>query len=85
MATIERRIDALGGAPNGPSDYDVAFNEGHSEALGKAIEIGAEADATIDELIDWVEDVLDGRFSDLASWAERARTTINQMKSARSR
>jgi len=85
MATIERRIDALGGAPNSSSDYDMAYHDGHSEALRQAIEIGAEADDTINELIERVEDILDGNFSDIVKWAESARRTINLMKSARSR
>lgn len=85
MATIERRIDALGGAPNSSSDYDVAFNEGYSEALGKAMEIGAESDEQIEELIGWIEDALNGQFHDLADWAADARRVVDSMKIARSR
>lgn len=88
MATIERRIDALGGVySNSQQDqaYVGGYNAGYAEALERAMEIGAEADAQIEELIDWVEDVLNGRCGFLEKWAESARTTVTNMKSARNR
>ena len=44
MATFERQIDALGGAPLSGSDYDQAHHDGHSSALDAVTPIAADAD-----------------------------------------
>lgn len=59
MSSYARKIDALGGAPNGPSDYDVAYHDGHTAALEAAMEIAADADSTIAELLEVLEALTD--------------------------
>lgn len=84
MPTIERRINALGGVANSSSDYDVAHNEGRSEALTSAMEIGADADAQIEELIEFIEDMLDGKYRNLEDWTLNARRVVNHINWDRS-
>lgn len=83
MSTIQRKIDALGGAAYSGSVYDQAHNDGFCAALDAAQPIAELADAQIDELIEMVEDMLNG--TDLAKWAEYARRTVNGIKAERDR
>ena len=53
--TYERKIDALGGTAH---DQSEDWNAGYSEALELATEIGADADAMIDELTETLDAIV---------------------------
>ncbi|MES2295246.1 MAG: hypothetical protein V4527_18260 [Pseudomonadota bacterium] len=53
--TYERKIDALGGARGNESEE---WHDGYSEAVKLATEIGADADAMIDELIEALDAIV---------------------------
>ena len=72
MATVERQIDALGGS-HPPAEAE--FGRGYDRALELAIPIAADADALIDELLECITDVLDGRQT-LERWTTEARTLV---------
>lgn len=75
MATIERQIDALGGAPEGTGEYNAGYHDGYTRALEAAMEIGRDADALVDELLETITDILDGQRI-LERWASDARTLV---------
>lgn len=76
MPTIERQIDALGGAHTS-SEY----GDGYSDALTDCLPIAADADALVEELIEVIEDILDG--APLAKWASGAGSMIERLKHRR--
>jgi hypothetical protein len=83
MATIARKIDALGGAAKSDAPVHQAFNKGWNSALELAEPIAELADVQIEELIEMVEDMLNG--TDLAKWAAYARRTVDGIKHERER
>lgn len=85
MATITRKIDALGGAASSSEPLHLAFNHGWNSVLELAKPIAELADAQIAELIEIIEDALTGNFGDLAKWATDARRTVNGIKAERAR
>lgn len=91
MPTVAREIDALGGTFDGYADdrggqyapaYIDGYNAGHLNALDAAEPIAENADALIEELIELVEDMLDGNRK-LETWAIQARQTITNVKHRR--
>lgn len=72
MPTIERQIDALGGADSHPEFV---------AALDAAAPIAAEADALVEELMEWIEDILTG--VPLATWATEAQIMLARLKHRR--
>jgi hypothetical protein len=81
MATYERQIDALGGVPEGSGEYNAGYYDGYSRAVEEATAIGADADDTINELIEAITDVLEGRFDHrgLQRWAENAEALVSRI------
>lgn len=77
MPTIERQIDALGGAHTS-SEY----GDGYSDALTDCLPIAADADALVEELIEVIEDVLYGRQT-LSRWAHDAEAMLARLKHRR--
>jgi hypothetical protein len=77
MSNIQRQIDALGGAVSND------WSKGYTAALEAAQPIAELADAQIEELIEMVEDMLNG--TDLAKWAAHARHTVDGIKHERAR
>lgn len=82
MPTIERQIDALGGIKEGEGEYNAGYHDGYTRALDEAMDIGRDADALIEELIEWIEDILNGT-GPLEKWASDARTMIARLKHRR--
>lgn len=81
MPTIEREIDALGGAQEGSGEYNGGYHDGYSAALTDAMEVAANADALVEELLECIDDVLRGSIG-LERWASQART-LHQRASSR--
>ena len=77
MPTIERQIDALGGAHTSPE-----YGDGYSDALTDCLPIAADADALVEELIEVIEDVLYGRQT-LSRWAADAEAMLARLKHRR--
>lgn len=77
MPTIERQIDALGGSHDDPR-----YGEGYDEALDAALLIAQDADALVEELIERIEDILNGSMP-LARWAKEAQVMIDHLKHRR--
>lgn len=84
MPTIERQIEAIGGIKEGDGEYNAGYHDGYVRAVEYAMEIGADADALVEELIEWIEDALDGR-RPLDKWAPEVRAMIAGLKSRRAR
>lgn len=91
MPTVAREIDALGGTFDGYSDdrgsqfspgYVSGYNAGHTAALDAANEYAENADALIEELMECVTDILDGRRL-LEQWTSEARTLVRRAKTRR--
>lgn len=82
MSTFERQIAALGGSHNETTEYGAGYSDGHSRAIEDATRIGASADALIDELLETIVDVLDGRQS-LDKWGPYARALVIRVKQRR--
>lgn len=81
MATYYLRIDALGGKDNQQSED---WNEGYGAALSDACDIAEEADDVIGELVELIDDILNG-YRKLGDWAAVAETTIGRIKSRTAR
>lgn len=81
MATYARRIDALGGTD---SEQSEDWNEGYHAALSSADPIAEEADDVIGELVELIDDILNG-YRKLGDWASIAETTISRIKSRTAR
>ncbi|HEX8555237.1 MAG TPA: hypothetical protein VF695_11065 [Sphingomonas sp.] len=75
MPTIERQIDALGGTH---SPDEAEYGRGYDAALDLALPIAADADALVDELLEVITDVLDGRVP-LDRWATDARLLVQRV------
>ncbi len=60
MPTIAREIDALGGAPASDDHDAVVWNSGYDRALELAEPIAENADALVEELLELIEDMLNG-------------------------
>lgn len=79
--TYERKIDALGGID---TDKTEDWNDGYSAALTEAIEIGADADAMIDELMETIEAILRPRSEEtLIRWAAAADLLLTRIRGRR--
>jgi hypothetical protein len=76
MATYERQIDALGGVD---PDQTGEYNDGYSTALHLAMQIGADADDTINELLDCLGELLNGDFASIARWGENAALLVDRV------
>ena len=77
MATFERQIDALDGAVD--QSHDSEYNAGWNGALELATPIAADADQVISELVEAIEDMLNGNRT-LKRWAEDAETLVRRVK-----
>lgn len=79
--TYERKIDALGGAPASSNAYDVAYHAGYTAAVTAAIEIGADADEMIKELMDTIDGLVrpDG-YTTMARAASAAEILLNRIE-----
>lgn len=77
MPTIERQIDALGG-----SHSDPVYGDGYNDALTAALGVARDADALVEELIEWLEDALTGGVP-LEKWAREATAMITRLKHRR--
>jgi len=80
MMTYERRIDALGGTAASVSAYDMAYNDGHSDALEAAIAIGQDADTMIAELMEALDDILLSRRSSLSTWVKETELLLSRIR-----
>jgi hypothetical protein len=76
MSTYERQIDALGGVDHKQSDD---WNDGYSDALSEATVIAADADDTINELLDCLGELLNGDFTSIARWGENASILVERI------
>ncbi len=79
MTTIARQIDALGGTGKGE------FHAGYTAALNDAEPIAENADALVEELLECITDVLDGKFGayGIDHWALHARRLVVGVKHRR--
>lgn len=82
MATVMREIEALGGAQTKVGEYHDGYHAGYSDALIDAGMIGENADALIDELVEWIADVLNGD-QPLDRWSRNARDMLERLKHRR--
>ncbi|MET0375640.1 MAG: hypothetical protein ABW128_15460 [Rhizorhabdus sp.] len=84
MPTIERQIDALGGAAEGSGEYNAGYHDGYSRALEGALEIAAQADELVEELIEWIDDALNGG-KGMERWCREVAPMLARLKHNRSR
>ena len=72
------------GVKNVPFGYGVGLllTGGYNDALRAAMPIAADADALVEELIEWIEDVLYGR-QGLTKWAADAEAMLARLKHRR--
>lgn len=84
MPTIERQIDALGGAAKGTGEYNAGYHDGYSRALDAAMEIARDADETIDELVDTLRQLLEGTpRHGLVQWAQDTSAFLTRISNRR--
>lgn len=76
MATYAHRVDSLGGT-DGEKSED--WNEGYQRALSDAVDIAEDADDVVAELVELIDDILNG-YRKLADWATVAETTVGRLK-----
>ncbi len=79
MISYAREINALGGCA-ASNDHDaVVHTSGYNEAIGHATEIAEFADATIEELVETIEDILTGGYN-LKAWVTDASTLLMRIR-----
>lgn len=84
MPTVAREIDALGGVAASDDHDAVVWTSGYNRALEDAEPIAENADALIEELMECVNDMLDGNRT-LKRWTEEATTLVVRARSRRDR
>lgn len=85
MPTIAREIDALGGVSHGSDgsdEYNSGFDDGYTCALEDAQPIAENADALVEELLELIEDMLNGNRR-LETWTADARRIVTSVKHRR--